>query len=86
MYVGALSPCACECVRAPHITQHQPVPDCCPTVVCVGTVKDVQLSGPVTDQMALIEFTTQAEAVKALGLNGMKIGDTHSIQVRPKPL
>lgn len=46
-----------------------------------GSVKDVQLSGPATDQMALVEFASPAEAATALNLNGMKIGDSHTLQV-----
>jgi hypothetical protein len=47
-----------------------------------GTVKDVTLAGGVTDQMALVEYGTPAEAANALNLNGMKIGDAHTLQVR----
>jgi hypothetical protein len=51
-------------------------------MLATGTVKDVTLAGPVTDQMALVEYGTPAEATNALNLNGMKIGDTHTLQVR----
>lgn len=47
----------------------------------IGTVKDVQLAGASTDQMALVEYATPSEALNALNLNGMKIGDTHTLQV-----
>jgi hypothetical protein len=34
--------------------------------------------------MALVEFATPSEAGVALSLNGMKIGDTHTLQVRAR--
>ena len=46
-----------------------------------GAVQDVKLAGASTDQMALVEFSSPLEAAKALNLNGMKIGDTHTLQV-----
>lgn len=46
-----------------------------------GTVKEVQLAGGSTDQMALVEYGTPTEAQTALKLNGMKIGDAHTLQV-----
>jgi hypothetical protein len=47
-----------------------------------GTVKDVQLAGASTDQMALVEYGTLIEAQTALKLNGMKIGDAYTLQVK----
>lgn len=49
-----------------------------------GTVKDVQLAGASTDQMALVEYGTLIEAQTALKLNGMKIGDAYTLQVRDR--
>jgi hypothetical protein len=46
-----------------------------------GVVRDVALAGPEGDRMALAEFSDAEEAAKALSLNGMKLGDTHTLQV-----
>lgn len=37
--------------------------------------------GAPTDQMALVEYSSPAEAATALSLNGMKIGDAFTMQV-----
>lgn len=36
---------------------------------------------PAGDQLALVEFTEAGHTATALSLNGMKLGDTHIIQV-----
>lgn len=47
----------------------------------IGTVRDIQLVGASTDQMALVEFSSPVEAATALSLNGMKMGDAFTLQV-----
>lgn len=50
-----------------------------------GQVTDVQVTGTVGDQLALVEYSNAAETATALSLNGMKLGDMYSMQVFKAP-
>jgi hypothetical protein len=41
----------------------------------------LHLVAPAGDQLALIEFASAEQTSTALSLNGMKLGDTHMLQV-----